>query len=112
MQVRLSTQGTSLRSFEYDGQQYSIHRVADMSNLFVIIAEDTFNTLGLQSPEGRVFSRRTAGFITWVSNRNEFSFNVHADYFLPFTEMIPHARAASDEWLRRVREAARSESQD
>lgn len=83
-----------------------------MSNLFVIVAEDSFNTFGAQSPEGLVISQKTAGFITWVSNRNEFSFNVHADYFLPFSELIPHARAASDEWLLRVREAARSQSQN
>lgn len=107
MELRFSCSDQPLHSFTYEGTTFDIHRTYDLSNSYTILTTETWSPYGdASSPEGRAETTQIVGMITWVSNRNEFAFNINPEYFLPFNVLIPEAREAATAWLDTVRETA------
>lgn len=106
MKVSISCSDQPLHTFSFEGTKFGIHRTHDISNSYTILTEERWSPFGdTSSPEGVVISTKLVGLITWVSNRNEFAFNINPEYFLPFDVLIPEAREAAAVWLDSVRAA-------
>jgi len=107
MTLQFNASDAPIHTFEYDGAPFQIHRTYGLSNSYTIVSVERWSPFGdTSSPEGVVESVELVGMITWVSNRNEFAFNLNPEYFLPFHILIPEAREAATKWLASVRDTA------
>tara|TARA_R100000544_G_C2221455_1_gene57817 strand:+ start:579 stop:839 length:261 start_codon:yes stop_codon:yes gene_type:complete len=76
-----------LHYFEIDGEDYEIHRGADLSNLYIIKNHSEDVALAV-----------------WTSPRNEFAISSNSFVHLPYVDLIEALREANTKYMESIKQ--------